>query len=153
MSNPAGDSLFIRAATASDAAAIAGLMGQLGYKTKTSEMETRLDAILPDPRYYTLVALIDDKVCGMIGTFFHRSYEHNDLSARILALVVAVQMRGRGVGRALVQAAEAGLSARNLTRVALNTRLTRQDAHLFYERLGYEKNGFRYVKSLAAPAE
>lgn len=30
----------------------------------------------------------------------------------------------------------------------LTTRLTREDAHRFYERLGYTKNGFRYAKDL-----
>lgn len=152
MSDPASDAVQIRAADLSDAADLASLMGQLGYQTKTAEMEMRLNSILPDSRYRTLVAVVDGKVCGMIGTFCHPSYEHNDLSARILALVVDAQMRSRGVGRALVQATETELAASNIARVAVNTRLTRQDAHLFYERLSYEKNGFRYVKTLPATA-
>jgi hypothetical protein len=31
----------------------------------------------------------------------------------------------------------------------LNTRLTREDAHKFYETLGYERNGWRFVKQLS----
>jgi hypothetical protein len=30
----------------------------------------------------------------------------------------------------------------------LNTRLAREDAHKFYESLGYERNGFRFTKDL-----
>jgi ribosomal protein S18 acetylase RimI-like enzyme len=89
----------------------------------------------------------------MIGTFCHFTYEHNDPSARILALVVEAQARGRGVGRALIQAAEDDLAARNMMRLSVDTRLTRKEAHLFYERLGYEKNGFRFVKTLPVQAD
>ena len=83
----------------------------------------------------------------MVGTFCHFSYEHNDPSARIVALVVEVQCRGRGVGRALVQAAETDLAERSISRLTLNTRLTREEAHVFYKRLGYEKTGFRFGKT------
>ncbi len=152
MSDPAGDHVVIRSAKLTDAADLASLMVQLGYATTAAEMKMRLNSILPDSRYRTLVALVDDKICGMVGTFCHLSYEHNDLSARILALVVDAQMRSRGVGRALVQATETELAASNIARVSVNTRLTRHEAHLFYEQLRYEKNGFRYVKTLAPPA-
>jgi ribosomal protein S18 acetylase RimI-like enzyme len=57
------------------------------------------------------------------------------------------------VGRALVRAAETDLAARNVTRLTINTRLTRKEAHLFYERLRYEKNGFRFFKNLPAQAD
>ena len=112
-------------------------------------MEMRLATILPDPRYRTWVALYHGKVSGMIGTFCFQGYEHNNPSARILALVVDQEVRGVGVGKALIAAAEADLADRNITRVAVNTRLTRQEAHAFYERVGYEKTGYRFVKSLS----
>ena len=145
--------VLIRLAEFSDAAVLATLMTQLGYETRAADMEMRLQAILPDARYRTLVAVADGRVCGMIGTVCHDTYEHNDPSARILALVVESHVRGRGVGRALVQAAETDLAERNMMRLSVNTRLTRPEAHLFYERLGYEKNGFRYVKTLPAQAD
>ncbi|HEY2125455.1 MAG TPA: GNAT family N-acetyltransferase [Chthoniobacterales bacterium] len=145
--------VLIRAAEFSDAAILALLMSQLGYETRVAEMEMRLQSILLDSRYRTLVAVVDGRVCGMIGTFCHFTYEHNDPSARILALVVEAQARGRGVGRALIQAAEDDLAARNMMRLSVDTRLTRKEAHLFYERLGYEKNGFRFVKTLPVQAD
>ncbi len=145
--------VVIRPAEFSDAAILASLMNQLGYETRAAEMEMRLQAILPDSRYRTLVAVVDGRVCGMIGTFCHLSYEHNDPSARIVALVVDEHSRRHRVGRALVKAAETDLAERNLTRLSLNTRLTREDAHAFYERLGYEKTGYRFGKTLAAQAD
>ena len=143
----------IRHAEKADAAALAQLMGELGYPTRVSDMEMRLDSIMRDPEYRTFVAMCGATVCGMIGTCCMKSHEHNNVGGRIVALVVSEKNRGRGVGRALVQAAENDFIARNVRRVALTTRITREKAHLFYENLGYTKNGFRFVKELEGLAD
>jgi len=114
--------LTIRAAEAADAEALADLMTQLGYETRTSEMQMRMEAILSNKNYATFVAVNEGKVCGMIGTFTCYTYEHNSPSARILALVVLKEMRGRGVGQALIAAAERDLAQRNIRRVAVDAR-------------------------------
>jgi GNAT superfamily N-acetyltransferase len=128
-------------------------MTQLGYPTRASEMEMRMEAICADKNYATFVAVSDGKVCGMIGTFTSYSYEHNSPSGRILALVVSEKMRGRGVGRALIAAAENHLAQKNIRRIAVNTRFERKEAHEFYEKVGYTRNGFRFVKELPMPAD
>jgi GNAT superfamily N-acetyltransferase len=151
-STPAVD-ITIRGAELSDAPALGSLMTELGYETRTAEMEMRLESIAKDPRYRTFVAVSDGKICGMIGTFCHHSYEHNDPSGRILALVVSKKMRGRGIGRGLMGAAENDFTERNISRVAVNTRFQRTEAHNFYEDCGYERNGFRFVKNLPAGAD
>jgi len=87
-------------------------------------------------------------VCGMIGTFACHSFEHNDLGGRILALVVASDSRRRGIARRLMAAAEQDFAERKIMRIAVNTRFERNDAHQFYEALGYQRNGFRFVKTL-----
>ena len=145
--------LRIRAAEAADIEALANLMTQLGYETRASEMQMRMEAILANKNYATFVAVSKGKVCGMIGTFTGYSYEHNSPSARILALVVSEKMRGCGVGCALIAAAEKDLAQKNIRRVAVNTRFERKEAHEFYERAGYMRNGFRFVKELPMPAD
>ncbi|HWH90533.1 MAG TPA: GNAT family N-acetyltransferase, partial [Candidatus Binatia bacterium] len=96
------------------------------------------------------VAVWEGKVCGMISTLAYPSIEHNDLSGRIVALVVMRTMRRCGIGRALIATAEKDFAQRGIRRVALNTQLAREDAHKFYESLGYERNGWRFVKHLSA---
>jgi len=140
--------LTIRNAQLSDVAALADLMTELGYATTEAEMLARLNRILPDARFKTLVAVAGDHVCGMIGTISHASYEHNDFSGRITTLVVSGKMRRRGVGRELVGAAERDFALRQINRIAVNTHLARKEAHGFYESLGYERNGWRFVKYL-----
>jgi len=138
----------VRHAQPGDAAVLAQLMCELGYETKRTEMEPRLKLILSNPAHKTFVAVMGDCVCGMIGTLAYPSYEHDDPSGRILALVTLSAARRRGIGRALIATAETDLAQRGIMRVGLDTRLTREDAHKFYESLGYERNGWRFVKQL-----
>jgi ribosomal protein S18 acetylase RimI-like enzyme len=109
-------------------------------------MQMRLERIATDEHYRTFVAVSGCTVCGMIGTFVYYSYEHNDMSGRILVLVTSSTERRRGVGRALMATAEKDFARKGITRVALNTMLTREDARAFYESLGYNQNGWRFVK-------
>jgi ribosomal protein S18 acetylase RimI-like enzyme len=141
--------LTIRAAEINDAAALAQLMCELGYETTKSEMQMRMEKIAADERYRTFVAVLDGKVCGMIGTLTCPGYEHNDPGGRILALATLSAMRRRGIGRELIATAEKDFARRGVRRIALNTRLARDDAHKFYESLGYERNGWRFVKQLS----
>ncbi|HEV2965852.1 MAG TPA: GNAT family N-acetyltransferase [Chthoniobacterales bacterium] len=143
----------VRRAEIGDAAALADLMTQLGYSTRASEMEMRMETICADKNYAAFVAISEGKVCGMIGTRISYSFEHNSPGAAILALVVSDKFRGRGVGHALIAAAENNFAQRNIRRLAVYTHFRRTEAHEFYEKLGYTKNGFRLVKELPLPAD
>jgi GNAT superfamily N-acetyltransferase len=55
----------------------------------------------------------------------------------LLGLVVDARVRGRGVGRRLVTAAEGWAAARGLEQMAVRSNVARSDSHPFYERLGY----------------
>ena len=141
--------LRIRVAEMNDAAALAQLMCELGYETTTSEMQMRMERIAADECYRTFVAVHDGKVCGMIGTLACPSYEHNDPGGRILALATLGAMRRHGIGRTLIATAEKDFAQRGIKHVTLNTQFAREDAHKFYESLGYERNGWRFVKQLS----
>ena len=123
-------------------------MCEIGYETASAEMRQRLKSILSDAGFRTFVAEIDDQVCEMIGTLTHASHEHNDLSGKIIALVVSKKQRRSGIGRALIAAAEKDFADRRVTRINLTTRFTREQAHHFYEALGYSKTGFRFARQL-----
>jgi len=149
MSQEATGDLNLRDASLDDAGAMARLMGELGYPTSPAEMRKRLEIILPQANFRTFVATMAGEVCGMIGTAASPSYEHNDQVGRIVALVVSEKARRRGVGRRLVEWAEKDFAERVIARIALTTRLSRKEAHKFYEQIGYKQTGYRYVKDLA----
>jgi ribosomal protein S18 acetylase RimI-like enzyme len=139
---------MIRAAEGNDAPALAELMTQLGYQTTAEEMRERLRFILNHRDFATFVAVEENEVYGMIGLSASIGYEHNDRTGRIMALVVHERMRGRGIGRALLTAAEDYFARARVVRVVLTSRFTREKAHAFYESLGYARTGLRFMKEL-----
>jgi ribosomal protein S18 acetylase RimI-like enzyme len=143
----------IRKAELRDAFRLAELMCELGYQTTGAEMQTRLQSILKNPAYKTFVAEMNGALFGMIGLHCYPSYNHNDSSGHIIALVVSTRARQRGVGRALIRAGEEYFAKRNITRVALTTRFEREVAHRFYEKLGYARTGFRFGKNLTRASD
>jgi GNAT superfamily N-acetyltransferase len=64
--------------------------------------------------------------------------EHSDY-ASINGLVVDEGRRGAGIGRALVAAGEAWARQRGAKEITVRSRSTRERAHRFYERIGYEE--------------
>lgn len=142
------DNVRIRTARPEDAAGLALLMGHLGYPTTPEQMAARLERVLPDPDYRTLVAEVGGELVGMVGVFLGWAYSYDPAYARVLALVVDPSRRGGGVGAALMGAAEAWARESGAGSVHLTTAAHREGAHRFYERLGYEGTGLRYRKAL-----
>lgn len=142
---PARPAIEIRAATDADAPAMASLLAHLGYPAAAEDLPTRLQRLraADDDAF---VATIDGAIVGL-ATIHSRAVLHNERPvAQLTALVVPPQLRGRGVGRALVAAAERWGAERGADRLVVTTALHRADAPLFYERLGFEHTGRRYVK-------
>ncbi len=140
--------MIVREAEERDLGVLAELMTELGYPTSVEEMNRRLEEISADPSYCTLVAETDGQVLGVVGLHLERFYEKNEPCARLMALVVGSEHRDRGVGRALISAAEDWARRRGAGEVMLTTHKRRADAHRFYRNVGYEATGYRFYKEL-----
>ncbi len=124
----------------------------LGYAVSPTEMRTRLEQILADDDYVTLVACDHNEVVGFIGTRVGPLYESDGLYGQIMALAIANDRQRRGTGRALIEAAELEIAARGARVVLVTTGHQRADAHAFYEKNGYTFTGRRYTKVIGSPA-
>ena len=68
----------------------------------------------------------------------------------VTLLVVAEAERRRGVGRALLDAAEKELAAKGCRRIAARAEIEFAGAPAFFRKLGYQRNGYRLEKDLGA---
>jgi GNAT superfamily N-acetyltransferase len=136
----------LRDATTADAAAIAGLLTQLGYPAGSDSVARRLARLAGADRVF--VAELDGRIAGLAHLQVLPAIEHDEPAARLAALVVDESSRRAGVGGALLDAVEADARSRECALLFLTTAERRAGAHAFYEALGFEHTGRRYTKRL-----
>jgi GNAT superfamily N-acetyltransferase len=136
----------VRDARAEDAEAMSRLCTQLGYPAQGSAIPKRLARLQSDPNARALVADAGDGPIGLATVHLRHTINHEAPIAQLTLLVVDESQRTRGVGRALVEAAERWAHAQGCHRIVVTTALQRADAHAFYERIGYRHTGRRYGK-------
>ena len=143
-------SLRVREAVPEDAAVLAPLLEQLGYPVQAAALLERMQRMLSRDDEIVLVAegTRSRKALGLLALHVFPVLAYDADVAMIMALVVAEGARGVGVGRALIARCEAIARERGASRLLVTTHLRRADAHAFYERLGFEHTGRRYVRTL-----
>jgi GNAT superfamily N-acetyltransferase len=148
-----GANMQIRAATDEDAGPVAALITHLGYATTEDEMRRRLQRIGADAQYVSLVALDQAQVVGFLGMAFGLHYEYDGSYARIVALSVAPEMQGNGIGTALVAAAESIARSRGALMCIVNSGIQRTETHKFYEKCGFSWRSKGFYKPLLQKGE
>ena len=144
--------ITIRRLTLEDAAAAARLSEHLGYPADPGVMEARVAAVLEEPDHAVFGAESEDgSLLGWVHICFRRLLI-DPLSAFVEGLVVADGARRRGVGRALMAAAEDWARLGGARAVRLRSGVPRTDAHAFYRALGYRegKAALGFEKDLEA---
>ena len=148
----------IRPARASDLAEMRRLFAALGYAAEPHALEQRF-ARFSAAGELALVAgapasapagdaAVPSPLLGL-ATLHATPVLHRDGAVgRVTALVVDPAARGRGVGRALMEAAERWAAARGCVLMEVTSNRRRTDAHAFYERLGYAATSFRFARDL-----
>jgi GNAT superfamily N-acetyltransferase len=127
----------IRLMTAADVGPVAELAGQLGYPSTSAQVAVRFELLRERPQEGLFVAVDGQSVVGWVHVGRMLTLE-SDPCAEIAGLVVDAACHGRGVGRALVEAAEAWAAEHGFTEVRVRSNVVRDGAHRFYQRLGYE---------------
>ena len=143
---------LVRGAQPQDAADIAALCAELGYAGTAQELHQRLLCLAPLPNDWVGVAEVaGEPLLGWIHVG-RRFTLQDGQSAEILGLVTGEQVRRRGVGRALVAAAEAWARQQGALRLKVRSNIARVQSHEFYPALGFERTKTQhvYVKALTA---
>jgi GNAT superfamily N-acetyltransferase len=140
--------LVIRDLTLDDYRALKFLLDELGYPSTEAEVKERLNNIIPDKNFKTLLAEVQGKVVGFIGLSKSYAYERNGCYVRIMALVVAREYRNMGIGTQLVAKAEEWAKQNGASLIVLSSGLQRLEAHKFYESKGFRKKGYSFIKKI-----
>jgi GNAT superfamily N-acetyltransferase len=130
--------LVIRRAQAGDGKALASLAGQLGYPMRKSEVERQLASLAKEEGHAVFVAELGDH--GIVG-WIHimpRQLLYSPRLAEIGGLVVDAEHRRKGVGRALIHAAEQWAKRQGYSRIVVRSNAARKESHAFYPSLGYK---------------
>jgi len=121
-----------------DAEAVAGLTSQLGYERNAERIRAWISAAAAAPdEQAAFVACAGGEVVGWIEVSVEKRLQ-SEAFAMIGGLVVRDGERGHGIGRRLCQTAENWAWERGFRTVRVTSRSTREDAHRFYLRDGYE---------------
>lgn len=140
--------LIIRPAVLEDADALYEInRDALGYDFPLEQTRTRLEYILATGRDHVFVAELSGRVVGYIHSADYDCIYQPPLK-NILALAVREEARGKGVGKALITAAEDWAKASGCKGVRLVSGFNRMGAHGFYLACGYtdRKNQKNFIK-------
>jgi GNAT superfamily N-acetyltransferase len=142
----------IRPIEDADAAAAAALCAELGYPVSATVLEQRIRALSALSGHAVLVACIEDgRVAGWIDVSITQHLPAEPYG-EIGGLVVSEDVRGQGIGRELLAAAERWISERGIGQALVRSRVVRERAHRFYLREGYSHTKTSAVFVIPLPA-
>lgn len=108
-----------------------------------------LDRIENDLNHELVVAETNGEVVGTLHLMFLPSISYQGgLRAQVESVRVDGKWRGRGIGSKMIKWAVERARARGAHLVQLTTHRSREDAHHFYERLGFTKSHWGMKLSL-----
>lgn len=135
----------IRQACLADSAEIARLADQLGYAATSDQVAARLPTLLGSDSHSVVVAeATAPELLGWILVERRLSLAAPQRT-EIAALVVSSSARQLGIGKKLVAASEEWTTQQGLTSICVRSNAVRNDAHPFYQHLGYSRVKTQHV--------
>ncbi|MES1974035.1 MAG: GNAT family N-acetyltransferase [Pseudomonadota bacterium] len=146
--------VIFRTATADDLPAIVALLDDddlsRGREDARLPLDPRylaaLEAIEADPNQMQIVAELDGRVVGTMQVSFLPGIAfRGGWRGQIEAVRIASDLRGRGLGKQMIEWAVDLFRERGCHMAQLTSMSTRVDAHRFYEQMGWNKShaGFK----------
>jgi GNAT superfamily N-acetyltransferase len=98
------------------------------------------------PGFRLLVALVEGEVVGTYALLIMDKLGKRGTPAGVVEDVAVLPSRqGQGIGRAMMEHARVTCRRAGCYKLALSSNLRREDAHRFYDSLGFERHGFSFV--------
>jgi GNAT superfamily N-acetyltransferase len=136
-----------REAKPGDSKALTTLIEYLGHEIDEKSVRKNL-AKLKKAGETPIVATLGKDVVGLVGIHQTVTVHRAVPVGRITILVVAEEAQDKGIGKMLVEAAEAWCRKAGCKIVEVTSNDRRSAAHAFYRHLGYERTSMRFMKKL-----
>jgi len=128
--------IHIRKATEADIPALVSLSHQLGYPVSAEECLQNLLLLMENPHEAVLVAATGENVVGWMG-IVGTQHLCAGPSCQVSGLVIDEKMRGRGIGKLMLAAAEQWAQENGFNRMKVYCNTRRKEAHAFYSASGF----------------
>jgi len=125
---------------------ISNLMIELGYETTRELTEIKLQFISNSELDEVFVAIEDNRIVGVISCHLTTLFHVLGMCGRITSLVVNKNVRGSGIGQALVEKADCYFKENNCIKAEVTSGEHRNGAHQFYVNQGYVEDQRRFIK-------
>ncbi|MCL4477167.1 MAG: GNAT family N-acetyltransferase [Nitrospirae bacterium] len=143
--------ITIREANVEDLPSILSLHAQLdeGDVLPVKEARTIFGGIKRYPDYRIYVATIDKEIIGTFALLIMDNLAHMGAPSGIIEDVVVHQdWQRKGIGKQMMKFAMDYCRAKGCYKVALSSNQRRDEAHRFYESLGFQRHGYSFVVEL-----
>ena len=139
----------VRAFMADDITGINDLLNnELGKKVNCDELNSIVSDMLSDESYRIFVGELEGEIVGFIGLHFGLAFEISGKVMRIIALAVKEKNQHCGIGTMLIKKAEECAKENRASVIGVNSGLQRLTAHSFYEKQGFFKKGYSFIKDV-----
>ena len=122
----------------------------LGYDINVESVKRQIAKLTNDKKQHIIIGYEDQHTRKIIGFVHAQMYEsfYSDLGLNILGLAVNPNFQGSGIGRKLMNKLEDYAVDNNISFIRLNSAMKREEAHKFYEHIGYacDKVQKRFIK-------
>ena len=143
------ENIIFRAATRNDVPYIVRLLADDDLGSQREAYQDPLpdsyyaafEQIDHDPNHELIVADANGKVVGTLHLMFLPSISYKGgLRAQVESVRVVKECQNHGIGSRMMKWAMQRASSRGAHTIQLTTHKSREDAHRFYERLGFQKS-------------
>jgi len=142
--------MVIRDATDDDLPAVLRILAESGIDGGESysldEARQHFAQIRKCPGFRLLVAVDGSEIVGTyVLQIVPKLGKRGTPVGVVEDVAVAPARQGQGIGRTMMAHARAACREAGCYKLALSSNLRREDAHRFYESLGFERHGFSFV--------
>ena len=139
----------IRPATRNDLSAILALMVDIETDDQVLDLpaaEAIFERMQSYPNYIIYVTVAEGKVIGTFSLLIMDNLAHLGAPSGIVEdVVVHSSWRGQGIGKQMMQFAMQQCQKAGCYKMALSSNLIREQAHRFYDQLGFQRHGYSFI--------